>query len=156
MRSMVKPFTKIGKYTRTHHIIFDGFGVNSKLLVNERFILNLLLEIPSLIKMKIMAGPNLIRDYNKHHEGITGFAIVNFSHISIHTFSKTQEIYVDVFSCKPFDSKKVQNYLVKMLSPKQMERLEVKYPWERENKPRRRATAKLRLHSLHKTKGRKS
>lgn len=147
---MAKAFTKIGKYTRTHHIIFDGFGVNSKLLIDERFILNLLLEIPALIKMKIMAGPNIIRDYNKQHEGITGFAIVNFSHISMHTFSKTQEIYVDVFSCKPFDSKKVQNYLRRKLHPKHMERLEVKYPWEREGGSRVRTKAKIRLRSLEK------
>src|SRR5437016_4383348 len=124
---MTKAFTKIGKYTKTHHIIFDGFGVKSSLLIDERFILNLLLKIPTLIKMKIMAGPNLVRDYNKQHEGITGFAIVNFSHISVHTFSKTKEIYVDVFSCKPFDSKKVHNYLQRTLNPKQMERMEVKY-----------------------------
>src|SRR3989344_3602891 len=145
---MAKAFTKIGKYTRTHHIVFDGFGVNSKLLIDERFILNLLLEIPPLIKMKIMAGPNIIRDYHKSHEGITGFAIVNFSHISVHTFSKTQEIYIDVFSCKPFDSKKVQNYLQKKLQPKHMERLEVKYPWEREDKPRVRSKAKVHFHLL--------
>jgi len=120
------------KYTKTYHIIFDAFGVARKLLNSEKFVLNVLLDIPSLLGMKILAGPNMVRDYDKGHEGITGFAIIDFSHVSLHTFVDTKEIFVDVFSCKPFDYEKVRRYLSKTLKvkPKQVETLEVKYPWE--------------------------
>ena len=119
-------------YTKTYHIIFDAFGVKKELLNNEKFILNLLLEIPSLIAMKILSGPNMVRDYHKGHEGITGFSIVDFSHISIHTFVSTREIFIDIFSCKKFNYNIVREYLYQNLQvkEKQVETLEVKYPWE--------------------------
>lgn len=106
------------KRTSTCHITFDAFGVNQKLLNNEEFIIKLILEIPKLIGMKIMSGPNLIRDYKKGHEGLTGFAIINFSHISIHTFIETGECFIDIFSCKKFDYGKVRDFLYKKLNVK--------------------------------------
>lgn len=119
-------------FTKTFHIIFDAFNVNKKLLADEKFVFNLLYEIPSLVKMKILTGPHLVRDYDKGHEGFTGFSIIDFSHISIHTFINTQEIYIDVFSCRKFDYSKIRDYLYRKLqvSPPQVETLEVKYPWE--------------------------
>ena len=120
-------------YTKTYHIIFDAFGVEKKLLNNEKFALNLLLELPKLIGMKILSGPNLVRDYDTGHEGLTGFVIIDYSHISLHTFSDTQEIFIDIFSCKKFDYKKVRRYLYKKLKvkPKDVETVEVQYPWEK-------------------------
>ncbi|MCH7828897.1 S-adenosylmethionine decarboxylase [Patescibacteria group bacterium] len=120
-------------YTKTYHIIFDAFGVDKKLLRNEKFTLNLLLQLPKLVGMKILSGPHLVRDYDTGHEGLTGFAIIDYSHISLHTFVDTQEIFIDIFSCKPFDYKKVRRYLFKQLKIKsgQVETLEVKYPWEK-------------------------
>ena len=120
-------------YTKTYHIIFDAFDVDKKLLNDEKFALNLLLELPKLVGMKILSGPNLVRDYDTGHEGLTGFAIIDYSHISLHTFVDTKEIFIDIFSCKPFDQKKVRAYLTKQLKVKatQVETLEVKYPWEK-------------------------
>ncbi|MDA1337461.1 MAG: S-adenosylmethionine decarboxylase [bacterium] len=120
-------------YTKTYHIIFDAFGVDKKLLNDEKFALGLLLELPKLVGMRILSGPNLVRDYDTGHEGLTGFAIIDFSHISLHTFVDTKEIFIDIFSCKPFDQKKVRAYLQKQLKVKaiQVETLEVKYPWEK-------------------------
>lgn len=119
-------------FTKTYHIIFDAFGVNKSLLGDEKFVFDLLYEIPNLVKMKILTGPHLVRDYDKGHEGFTGFAILDFSHISIHTFVKTQEIYIDVFSCKKFDYDEIREFLYKKVkvNPSQIETLEVKYPWE--------------------------
>tara|TARA_Y100000310_G_scaffold337723_1_gene425515 strand:- start:1087 stop:1464 length:378 start_codon:yes stop_codon:yes gene_type:complete len=119
-------------YTKTYHIIFDAFGVNQKFLNSEEFALKLLLDVTKLIGMKVLSGPSLVRDYDKGHEGITGFVIVDFSHISLHTFVNTREAFIDIFSCKKFDQKKVQAFLRKELGvkPTQVETVEVKYPWE--------------------------
>ncbi len=120
------------KLTKTYHIIFDAFSCNKKLLDKEEFVFDLLLEIPKLINMKILMGPTIVRDYDKRNLGITGFAIINFSHISIHTFIRTKEIYIDIFSCQSFDYQKVRKYLFSKLKVKsnQVETLEVRYPWE--------------------------
>lgn len=119
-------------YTRTYHIIFDAFGVHPKLLDDERFMTDILLELPPLMGMKILAGPSLVRDYSKKKPGVTGFAIVDFSHISLHSFVKTREVFIDLFSCKPFEYEKARKYLLRRLKvkPHQVETLEVKYPWE--------------------------
>ncbi len=121
------------EHTKTYHIIFDAIDVEKKFLNDERFVLDLLLEIPPLIGMKILSGPNLVRDYEKSHEGISGFAIIDFSHISIHTFVKTKEAFIDIFSCKQFDYQKTRSYLYKKLNLKhsQVETVEVRYPRER-------------------------
>lgn len=94
---------------------------------------DMLLEIPPLIKMKILAGPHMVRDYDKGHEGVTGFVIIDFSHISVHTFVATREIFIDVFSCKKFDFAKVKAYLFRKLKvkPSQVETHEVRYPRKR-------------------------
>ena len=121
------------KLTKTYHLIFDAIGCNPKMITEEKFVFKLLMEIPKLIGMKVLAGPNLIRDYNPDNLGITGIEIVSFSHISIHTFGNTKEVFVDIFSCRPFDYGKITNYLYKSLKiPKShVETLIVKYPWER-------------------------
>ena len=119
-------------YVKIQHIIFDAFGVRSKNIGKEEFVFSLLMEIPPLIGMRVLSGPNVIRDYQTGHGGVTGFAIINFSHISIHTFSDTKEIFIDVFSCKKFDYEVIKKYLFKKLNvkPEQVETLEVKYPWK--------------------------
>lgn len=121
------------KFTKTTHIIFDAFGCSKKLLNDEKFVLELLFDIPKLIKMRILSGPNLVRDYDKKAPGITAFEIINHSHVSIHTFLKTKEIFVDVFSCRKFNHKKISQYLYSKLKvkPGQVETFEIKYPWEK-------------------------
>ena len=91
------------------------------------------MDIPPLVGMKILSGPNLVRDYDKGHEGVSAFEIIDFSHISIHTFVTTQEAFIDIFSCKPYDYEKVCKYLYKKFKVKknQVETLEVKYPSEK-------------------------
>ncbi len=43
--------------------------------------------------------------------GVTGFILLEESHISIHTWPEHNYAAVDVFSCKPFDSDLVTNVL---------------------------------------------
>lgn len=120
-------------FTKTWHIIFDAIGCDKKEIADEAFVFNILIEIPKLIGMKILSGPNIVRDYNPDNLGITGVAIVSFSHITIHTFEKTGEIFIDIFSCKPFDYEKVKQYLSDKLkvSVNQVETQEIKYHWEK-------------------------
>ncbi|MDO8601167.1 MAG: S-adenosylmethionine decarboxylase [bacterium] len=119
--------------TKTWHIIFDAFGVERDILNSDKFIFELLDEVPKLIGMKILSGPNMVRDYDKLNPGVSAFAIIDFSHISIHTFTKTREVLMDIFSCRKFDYEKIRKYLYNKFKvrPEQVETLEVKYPWEK-------------------------
>ncbi len=124
--------TPTRKLTKTYHIIFDAIGCESSSLDSEEFVFKLLMELPKLIGMKILSGPHITRDYDPDNMGISAFALVSFSHVSIHTFPLTKEVYIDIFSCRPFEYQKIRCYLLDTLkvTPDQVETLEVKYPWE--------------------------
>jgi S-adenosylmethionine decarboxylase len=100
--------------TQRFHYIFDAWDLSAKMLNSRRLVKSLLSETAKICKMRIISGPHIIQgmDYNP---GISGFAIIDFSHISIHTFSAPGEVCVDIFSCKPFNPEEVKTYLLKTL-----------------------------------------
>lgn len=51
-------------------------------------------------------------------EGITGIVIIAESHISIHTFPLKKYVFIDVFSCKQFDTDKVSEYFINVFETK--------------------------------------
>ncbi|MBU4351079.1 S-adenosylmethionine decarboxylase [Patescibacteria group bacterium] len=115
--------------TQRFHYIFDAWGISPKNLNNKRLVDSLLKGVSKICKMRIIGGPLVVQgmDYNP---GISGFCIIDFSHISIHTFSNPGEVCVDIFSCKPFDPKEVKGYLSKKLgvSQKNLMFFQIDYP----------------------------
>lgn len=99
---------------KRYHVILDAHKVDNKYLDDEKFIDNLLREICELIDMNILHGPTVIRGIEAN-PGLSAFCIIDFSHISIHTFTKTNNICVDIFSCKPFDYNKVRDHLAEKM-----------------------------------------
>ncbi len=51
--------------------------------------------------MHILAGP-LVSEGIPENPGLSGVILIDYSHISIHTFTATGEALVDIFSCKPY------------------------------------------------------
>jgi S-adenosylmethionine decarboxylase len=115
--------------TKRYHWIFDASAVPVQLTTDEKLIKNLLPQLAKLCEMKIIGGPLVVSGVPSN-PGISGFCIIDYSHISIHTFSKHQEICVDIFSCKPYDPKKIYVYLCKTfkVDKKHITFMEVKYP----------------------------
>jgi S-adenosylmethionine decarboxylase len=46
-------------------------------------------------------------------KGITGFVVIAESHLSIHTFVEKGYAFVDLFSCKPFDTDMARDIIIK-------------------------------------------
>ena len=72
--------------------------------------------IKTLIKkidMKILAGPYASKVSKKGNAGITGVAIIETSHIVMHTWDENNPslIQLDVYSCKDFKETDVLNCL---------------------------------------------
>ncbi|MFH1181311.1 MAG: S-adenosylmethionine decarboxylase [bacterium] len=111
------------------HYIFDAKNIDVGKLNDEDLIKKILLKLVDLCEMKVLFGPVVARgmDYNP---GFSAFAIIDFSHISMHTFSETKEMAVDIFSCKSYDPLKVKNYLLEAfaVAEKDVIFFEVKYP----------------------------
>lgn len=94
-----------------YHIILDITEVKNEYLVDAEGIKNLLNTLPSKIGMSILHEPVVVEGIPEN-PGITGFVIIDFSHISIHTFTKKGLAMVDIFSCKPYDKSIAIDYVL--------------------------------------------
>ena len=98
--------------SKRFHIIIDAFDCDVTLLRDEAFLINLEQEITRMLEMQILKGPVPAVGFPEY-PGLSVFSIIDFSHISIHTFTDTKEFYLDIFSCKPFDYSKLEVFIKK-------------------------------------------
>ncbi len=114
---------------RRFHIIVDAYNCNEQILDDRQNLETVLRDLVNLCAMKILYGP-IILEGVPINPGLTGFCILDFSHISIHTFTKEKEICIDVFSCKKYDYEKVKKYVMDKfnLAEQFVKYIEVKYP----------------------------
>jgi S-adenosylmethionine decarboxylase len=89
---------------RFHHIL-DLENCNGN-IEDPKALISFVEKIASAIEMKIIGGP-IIQEGVKDNPGLSVLALVDLSHISVHTFTKYKEALVDVFSCKEYDKEKV-------------------------------------------------
>lgn len=88
--------------TGRFHLIIDVSDVAFDRLVDEPGLDLFLKELPGKIGMSILKGPEIVVG-TPDNPGITGFVIINFSHISVHTFTIHKQALVDIFSCRAYD-----------------------------------------------------
>lgn len=109
------------------HLMLDGYGCDRSNLDDISLIYNFLDQYPARMEMTKIMPPYVFRYSGTipDDSGISGFVLIAESHISVHTFPEKQFMSVDMFSCKPFDTKlateaiqayfKIQKYEVKVL-----------------------------------------
>lgn len=101
--------------SRRFHLVLDISAINPFWLIGpnkKEFLGDIIESLCCMIGMKILHGPVIING-KPENPGLTAFCVIDFSHISIHTFTETNEACVDIFSCKQFDYEKVYNYVKK-------------------------------------------
>lgn len=91
-----------------YHIIIDVHNITNSTLTDKVGLEKFLSELPSQIGMNILSGP-VVTHGIPQNPGLSGFVLIDYSHISVHTFSQTQQALIDIFSCKKYD----QNTVVK-------------------------------------------
>jgi S-adenosylmethionine decarboxylase len=94
------------------HLMVDGVYSEP---VDRSTVERVLRELPRLIGMNILLGPYVVEGVPEN-PGWTGFVIIDKSHISVHTFTETDTVSIDVYSCKPFNSEKAVAYLKDAIS----------------------------------------
>lgn len=92
--------------TGRYHHIFDLNNCNER-IADEVAMEGFIKELAEAINMTILHGP-VVKEGIEENPGLSAIAIVDFSHISVHTFTNTRESLVDVFSCKPYDKDAAQ------------------------------------------------
>ena len=95
-----------------YHLIVDGVSNNPKLLKSKILINLALKQLVKICNMKILKGPITVQGIPKN-PGLSGVVIIDYSAISIHTFTKDSKVMIDVFSCKPYNYKKAEAYVKK-------------------------------------------
>jgi S-adenosylmethionine decarboxylase len=88
------------------HLTVDGFGGDRERLSSESLVRSLLDIYPAAINMTKISEPLVLRYVGEKAQdwGVTGFVIIAESHISVHTFPEHGYVWVDVFSCKDFET----------------------------------------------------
>ena len=113
------PTVKFGE-----HLIFDAYGCNPKKLNDLQFCHDLLYTLSKKADMHILCPPFLVKAEGnetlggKDPGGYSGFLIIMESHISIHTFVKRGYVTIDLYSCKPFPSDGITEFLVEAFEAK--------------------------------------
>ena len=93
------------------HLVIDTYNCDNDDISNIEDIKALIHELSAGINVTI-----LHEAYHKYSpEGITGFAVVSASHISVHTWPEYRYIGVDIFSCKVINLDAVLNALNRRL-----------------------------------------
>ncbi len=113
-----------------YHVIFDLDHCRDTITDAETIRLFIVETIAS-IGMRIIGGP-LVCEGVPENPGLSGFAVLDFSHISVHTFTKHGEALVDVFSCKPFDRAVARRHVLNAFGTPESSVREQVVHWEEE------------------------
>jgi len=98
------------------HLMLDCFGCNQKKLSDIDVIFDALDTLPAKIGMTKIMPPYVFKYQGTIPEdwGISGVVLIAESHISIHTFPEKDHAFIDIFSCKDFDTASASVLLVNL------------------------------------------
>jgi len=86
--------------------VIDLFGCDKEILLDKRKVIEFNNLLCKNIKMKKVGKP-IVKKFGKGIlEGISSMQFIETSSIIIHADDKGDRAFIDIFSCKNFDSKK--------------------------------------------------
>jgi S-adenosylmethionine decarboxylase len=105
------------------HLMLDLAECDQRKINDLDFIFNFLNTLPDKIGMVKITQPYVF-PYSglvPEDKGITGYVIIAESHLSIHTFVEKGYAFIDLFSCKPFDTDMAKNFIIQAFLSKKPE-----------------------------------
>ncbi|MFN8673412.1 MAG: adenosylmethionine decarboxylase [Candidatus Sericytochromatia bacterium] len=105
------------------HLTLDLKKCNRDKLSDFDLVFDVLNELPEKVGMTKITQPYVFKYSGlvPEDKGITGFIVIAESHISIHTFQEKDYVFIDLFSCKPFDYTYAEKYLKEVFEAKESE-----------------------------------
>ncbi len=96
------------------HLMLDLSECDQKRINDLDFIFNFLNTLPGKIGMAKITQPYVFpyTGLVPEDRGITGFVVIAESHLSIHTFTEKGYAFVDLFSCKRFDTDMARDLII--------------------------------------------
>jgi len=108
------------------HMTYDVQVSNPECLVDKRLLTWFMLNMVEAAKMKILAGPYVIEAGARNpNPGLTGWTVLSTSHVSVHTFTRQQRVFIDLFSCVEYDPVPVHKIVARTFAPATIKSMEV-------------------------------
>lgn len=83
--------------------LLDASGCNHEAIISAGVVKEFAKELVKAIDMKAYGEPQIVNFGEGDKEGFTLVQLIETSNICAHFCNATNEIYLDIFSCKPFD-----------------------------------------------------
>jgi len=115
------------------HLILDASKCASSTIRNNTNIIQFAKTLVQRIDMVPYGEPQVVRFGSGNKAGYTLVQLIETSNITAHFCEETNDMYLDVFSCKPFERSDVEDVVNYYFSPLQrssvfLERQAGKYP----------------------------
>ena len=99
---------------KRYHLFIDVHRCLSDLLNKPNQISDFIQQLAHLSEMQILFGPKIVEG-SPSNPGFTGLAVIDYSHIAVHTFPSSGALFIDLFSCKPFPVTQILSYTKEVL-----------------------------------------
>jgi S-adenosylmethionine/arginine decarboxylase-like enzyme len=115
------------------HLILDASKCAGSTIRNNTNIIRFAKTLVSRIDMVAYGEPQVVRFGSGNKAGYTLVQLIETSNITAHFCEETNDMYLDVFSCKPFEPADVEDVVNYYFSPLErnsvfLERQAGKYP----------------------------
>ena len=103
------------------HSIHNIFNVKPWTIRSYEYIYNFNAELVKRIDMKAFGEPKIVRFGDGDKYGYTLVQLIETSNIMAHFVEETNDIYLDVFSCKDFEAETVEELVKEYFSPEHID-----------------------------------
>jgi len=103
------------------HLIMNARSCNPRAIRNATIIEKFCKDLVMEIDMKAYGEPQIIHFGTGDARGYTLVQLIETSNITAHFSEKTNDMYLDVFSCKSFEAESVKRMVRKWMIPADIE-----------------------------------
>ena len=112
--------TRKNKHSWGYHLTIDAAGCDSNAIRSKDAIKKFSQRLVKGIDMVAYGKPHIVRFGTSVQKGYTLVQLIETSNITAHFSEDSNEVYLDVFSCKPFCEKDAVRIFKECFKPKKM------------------------------------
>ena len=101
-----------------YHLILDCAGCNHNAITDYDNVYNFSKQLVIDIDMVAYGEPQIVNFGSGDKAGFTLVQLIETSNICCHFVNESDEMYLDVFSCKPYDPQVVEDLVVRFFNVK--------------------------------------
>jgi len=100
-----------------YHLLLD-MSLCNKNIDNENVVRAFLKELIRELKMTPIGDPLIAKVDGEDGRGLSAIQLITTSSITFHGDDEKMSVYLDIFSCKPYDPKQAMQTVIKYFNPK--------------------------------------